>query len=81
MDAYSYCSSRDICVANIGNYIDNKCSSHWRKGKKLSLINDCAASVTTCPSFTSSDTSYGQWSNTTNSLASTEYCNITVDAT
>ena len=44
-------------------------------------ITSCSPSEGTCPSFTSSANAYGVYTNTTQALASGEYCSIYVDAT
>ena len=80
MSSFSYCDAIDVCLEDAGNYIDYKCASDWTKGRKMA-IDECVPSNATCPSFTSSDQAYGVWTNSTQSLATTEQCTVSVDAT
>ena len=77
---YSYCAATDVCLADAWNYIDNKCSSVWIRGKDMDLIRDCSPTVYTCPSFTSSSSAQGQYTNYTQILPIGTYCTVTVDA-
>mmetsp|Transcript_11774 Transcript_11774/g.11702 ORF Transcript_11774/g.11702 Transcript_11774/m.11702 type:complete len:157 (+) Transcript_11774:161-631(+) len=80
MTSFSFCEALDVCLEDAWNYIDYKCASKWIKGKKMDIF-DCFPTETECPSFTSSESVYGVWTNTTISLATTEYCQFVVDGT
>ena len=80
LDSYSYCSAIDVCLQNAWNYIDYKCVDEWTRGIDID-VETCGTTVTTCPEFVSSSVAYGQYTNTTQALASGEICDITVDAT
>ena len=78
--SYSYCLATDTCLEDQWNYIDYKCSSSWARGDTLN-ITVCSPTEVTCPSYTSSETAFGIYTNTTQVLAANTYCTVTIDST
>ena len=80
LDQYFYCDTLDVCQVNVWNYLDYDCpNSEWVRSNNLTLT-DCGATEGVCPSFYSSPESVGVQTNTTQALASSEYCTIFIDS-
>ena len=80
LDSYSYCSAIDVCLEDAWNYIDYKCSSSWIRGNSMNIAA-CNPTSVTCPSYSSTEASYGVYTNTTQTLAANTDCTVSVDAT
>lgn len=42
-NSYSFCNTSDECVEDAWNYYNRNCSSGWKRGRQLDIVDDCMA--------------------------------------
>ena len=76
---YSYCNQLTECLKDAWNYINRPCLDDWKRGNSYDL-EFCEPENITCPEYKSNPEKFGQYTNTTWSLAAGGMCIIKVDA-
>ena len=78
--SYSFCNTTDTCLKDAWNYLNKGCESGWSTGQSYEL-EYCQPDTISCPGYESTPEKFGQYSNSTWSLASGGKCKIKIDAT
>ena len=77
---WSFCNESDECVMDVWNYYNRNCSSGWKRGIDLDIVDDCQAKNSTCPSFKADKNNTGVQKNSSHTLNADHYCWVKVDA-